>query len=124
MKLSNIYQCFCDETRLRILHLLTHGPLCVCHFQRILGVTQVSISKRLAYLREHGLVRATRHEQWMIYQLPKRISKELALQLGCLRECVESYIVFKRDLERLKALKTECGWVEAAASSGKKGNCC
>ena len=30
MELIQIYQCFCDATRLRIIHLLTRGPLCVC----------------------------------------------------------------------------------------------
>ena len=36
MKLIEVYKCLCDETRLRILHLLSHQPLCVCHFQEIL----------------------------------------------------------------------------------------
>jgi ArsR family transcriptional regulator len=40
MKLVQIYRCFCDETRLRMLHLLTRGPLCVCHFQDILREPQ------------------------------------------------------------------------------------
>ncbi len=33
MDLIQIYECFCDQTRLRILHLLCQGPLCVCDFQ-------------------------------------------------------------------------------------------
>jgi len=37
MSLIQIYQCLCDQTRLRILNLLGEGPLCVCHFQEILG---------------------------------------------------------------------------------------
>jgi DNA-binding transcriptional ArsR family regulator len=49
MDLIQIYQCFCDRTRLRILHLLTKSSLCVCHFQDILGEPQVKISKHLAY---------------------------------------------------------------------------
>ena len=55
MKLLQIYRCFCDETRLRILHLLTKGPLCVCHFQDILRLPQVAVSKHLACLRANGL---------------------------------------------------------------------
>ena len=38
MELIAIYRCFCEVTRLRIIHLLTRGPLCVCHFQEILGL--------------------------------------------------------------------------------------
>jgi len=31
--------------------LLLHGPLCVCHFQKVLGEPQVKVSKHLAYLK-------------------------------------------------------------------------
>ncbi|MGH7994582.1 MAG: ArsR/SmtB family transcription factor, partial [Limisphaerales bacterium] len=91
MKLLAIYQCLCDETRLRILHLLTQGPLCVCHFQTILRAPQVAISKHLAYLRARGLVVAQRHGKWMIYQLPQKTPAELDLQLRCLQDCVQSH---------------------------------
>ena len=76
--LIQIYQCFCDETRLRILNLLSRGPLCVCHLQTLLDEAQVKISKHLSYLREKGLVDAERHQNWMIYALPKRRSKRSA----------------------------------------------
>ena len=41
MDLVQIYHCFCDRTRLRILNLLCEGPLCVCHFQELLNEPQV-----------------------------------------------------------------------------------
>ena len=70
MDLIEIYQCFCDRTRLRILSLLTRSPLCVCHFQDILGEPQVKISKHLAYLRSRGMVATKREQNWIIYSLP------------------------------------------------------
>lgn len=108
MDLIKIYQCFCDQTRLRILHLLTRSPLCVCHFQDILGEPQVKISKHLAYLRERGIVVATRAQNWMIYSLPPRGSPELERNLKCLQDCVQSEAVFKRDLQKLARLKESC----------------
>src|SRR6266513_1672623 len=48
MDLIRIYQCFCDRTRLRILHLLTRSPLSVSLLQNILAEPQVKISKHLA----------------------------------------------------------------------------
>jgi len=90
MKLLDIYRCLGDETRQRILHLLAQESLCVCHFQVILGAPQVAISKHLAYLRQHGLVAARRHEQWMIYHLPEPCPVEFKLQLQCLRECART----------------------------------
>src|SRR5678816_3061085 len=98
MRLIEIYQCFCDRTRLRILHLLAKSPLCVCHFQDILGEPQVKISKHLAYLRSRGMVSTEREQNWMIYSLPKAAPEELELNLKCLQDCVQSDGVFQRDL--------------------------
>lgn len=122
MTLVQIYRCLCDETRLRILHLLTMGPLCVCHFQSILRLSQVSVSKHLAYLRSNGLVAARRHGQWMIYRLPPKASPELDLQLRSLQDCVRGEPTFRSDLKRLKKMKCECEWVGEAARAGNSRN--
>jgi len=116
MELLQIYRCFCDETRLRILHLLMQGPLCVCHFQTILKLPQVAVSKHLACLRTKGLVAARRHEKWMIYSLPEKAPKELDLQLRCLQDCVQTHPVFRADLKRLHKINNEREWVEEAAA--------
>ena len=108
MDLVEIYQCFCDRTRLRILHLLTRSPLCVCHFQEILDEPQVKISKHLAYLRSRRIVVATRNQNWMIYALPKKQSQELQTNLKCLEDCVESDPSFKADLKKLRRLQLTC----------------
>jgi ArsR family transcriptional regulator len=120
MKLLQIYRCLCDETRLRIVHLLAQGPLCVCHFQDILHLPQVAVSKQLACLRAGGLVTAKRHGKWMIYSLPDNAPEELKLQLRCLQDCVQSHPIFRADLSRHKKLRCECAWVEVAALAGEK----
>lgn len=104
MELTQIYECLCDTTRLRLLNVLAQGPLCVCHFQEILGEPQVKISKHLAYLRERGLVGVERDGNWMIYELPAKPSRELAANLACLQDCAAENPMFKRDLARLKKL--------------------
>ena len=108
MDLIQIYQCFCDRTRLRILHLLTKTPLCVCHFQDILGERQVKISKHLAYLRSRGLVTTEREQNWIIYSLRRRAAGELQKNLKCLQDCVRRDPVFKRDVEKLTKLRKTC----------------
>jgi ArsR family transcriptional regulator len=108
MDLVQIYQCFCDRTRLRILHLLAQSPLCVCHFQTILGEPQVKISKHLAYLRDRGMVDAEREKNWMIYSLPERRAPELEANLKCLQHCAQSDRTFARDLRNLGALRRNC----------------
>ena len=102
MRLIRIYQCLCDETRLRILNLLARGPLCVCHFQQLLEAPQVKISKHLTYLKKHGMVEVRQYQNWRIYELPRRRSKELKLHLKCLQDCVQEQPVFRADLKRLR----------------------
>jgi ArsR family transcriptional regulator, arsenate/arsenite/antimonite-responsive transcriptional repressor len=108
MDLIQIYECFCDRTRLRILNLLAQGPLCVCHFQEILGEPQVKISKHLGYLKQRDMVVAERQRNWMIYSLPKKPARELAANLKCLQDCAHSDAVFKRDLKALAKLRSGC----------------
>jgi ArsR family transcriptional regulator len=109
MDLIQIYECFCDRTRLRILNLLAQTPLCVCHFQKILGEPQVKISKHLGYLRARDMVVAERQQNWMVYSLPRKPAPELEANLKCLQDCVQSDPVFKRDLRALaKLCSTRC----------------
>jgi ArsR family transcriptional regulator len=108
MDLIQIYECFCDRTRLRILHLLAQTPLCVCHFQEILNEPQVKISKHLGYLKEREMVMAERQQNWMIYSLPRKPAPELEANLKCLQDCVLSDPVFRRDLKALAKLRATC----------------
>lgn len=108
MGLIQIYQCLCDRTRLRILHLLCQGPLCVCHFQEILGEPQVKISKHLGYLKARGLVQAERRGNWMVYSLPEKLAPELEANLKCLQDCVQTEPEFRADLRKLGELRASC----------------
>jgi ArsR family transcriptional regulator len=118
MKLVEIYDCLCDPTRLRLLHVLGQGPLCVCHFQEVLREPQVKISKHLAYLRARGLVEVERVGNWMVYELPAKPPAELRANLACLQDCVRENPVFQRDLIRLKKLTPQL------AASGPAGCAC
>ncbi len=111
MELIKIYECLCDQTRLRLLNVLKQGPVCVCHFQTVLDEPQVKISKHLAYLRKRGLVKGERQGNWVIYSLPVRPSRELVANLACLQDCLSTHSVFKRDLARLKKIEASCARV-------------
>jgi ArsR family transcriptional regulator len=104
VKLLTIYKCLCDETRLRILSLLSESSLCVCHIQKLLGKSQVIVSQHLAYLRGHGMVAGQRYQHWMIYSLPASRSAELEANLKCLQDCVQTEAIFKKDRAKLKKL--------------------
>jgi len=123
MDLIQIYQCLCDRTRLRILHLLTKSPLCVCHFQDILDEPQVKISKHLGYLKRNGLVEAERCANMMIYQLPKKRPPQLETNLACLQDCVQEERIFRDDAARLAKVRAKFG-AETPACVRKSGAAC
>jgi ArsR family transcriptional regulator len=103
--LVTIYECLCDQTRLRILNLLCQGPLCVCHIQDILHEPQVKVSKHLGYLKTHGMVDVRREGNWRVYSLAGKRTKALEANLACLQDCAAENKVFRRDSEKLKSLR-------------------
>jgi ArsR family transcriptional regulator, arsenate/arsenite/antimonite-responsive transcriptional repressor len=105
MELVRIYECLCDRTRLRFLHLLLGGPLCVCHFQDILREPQVKVSKHPGYLKRNGLVEAERCGNRMIYRLPKKRPPQLTANLACLQECVQEGRIFRDDTARMAKVR-------------------
>jgi ArsR family transcriptional regulator, arsenate/arsenite/antimonite-responsive transcriptional repressor len=123
MELIRIYQCFCDVTRLRIIHLLTKGPLCVCHFQEILGIAQTKVSQHLAYLRKKGMVERTRHGTWMIYSLPSKPPPELEANLKCLQDCAPADKRFRADLKVRQRVRAGGGWIDEALENKRTCNC-
>ena len=119
MNLVAIYECLCDLTRLRVLNVLSQGPLCVCHFQEVLREPQVKISKHLGYLRARGLVQSERQGNWMIYELPAELSPELKRNLACLQDCARENPLFQKDLARLRTLAP----AKAVAAIASGGGC-
>ena len=101
-KIDGMFRAFADETRLRILHLLTRGELCVCDLTDILRLSQPKVSRHLAYLRRAGLVRGRKEGLWRHYALAETSGKFHRGLLGCLRGCFAEVDVLRRDAARLE----------------------
>jgi len=117
MDLVRIYQCLCDATRLRILHLLGCGPLCVCHLQEILDLPQTKVSQHLAYLRKHRMVECRRIGTWMVYRLPSKRTPELEANLQCLQDCAQTDTRLQKDRKVLAKLDIDRTWMDQADES-------
>ncbi|MCC5788156.1 MAG: winged helix-turn-helix transcriptional regulator [Opitutales bacterium] len=102
MKSLQVYRCFCDETRLRILNLLLEGPLCVCHLTAILEMEQPKVSRHLKALKEAQAVDTERCYNWTIYRLPENPNAVLDANLRCLQDLRREEKIFARDLKRRK----------------------
>lgn len=100
MNLIKVYQCFCDETRLRIFNLLLEGPLCVCHLTEILGVPQPKVSRHLKALRDAGALETERCYNWTIYHLPETPNPVLEANLKCLQDVLAEERIFQTDLKK------------------------
>jgi ArsR family transcriptional regulator len=58
-----------DETRLRLLEVLTTGERCVADLMDTLGLGQSLVSHHLRSLRESGLVTVRREGRWIYYSI-------------------------------------------------------
>lgn len=101
-KLIDYFKLLSDETRLRIMVLLYHDNFCVCQLTGITGVSQPNISKHLGRLRDMGLVKDERKEQYTFYSL--NIEDELFKDiLKSIVKNIQDYPILKLDVEKSKA---------------------
>ena len=99
-KIAQLFKALSDETRLRILSLLTEGERCVCELMAVLDLPQSTVSRHLAYLRNCGLVEDRRQGVWMYYRLTVP-SAELGGIVADLPHRLAELEMGKRDLDQL-----------------------
>ena len=73
-KIAQILKLLGDETRLRILNLVSQTPLNVTELTTILGMAQSGISRHLSHLRRMKLLQERREGIWTFYQLVQKES--------------------------------------------------
>jgi ArsR family transcriptional regulator, arsenate/arsenite/antimonite-responsive transcriptional repressor len=106
-----MFRAFSDRTRLRILHVLLGGELCVGDIVEILRAPQPRISRHLAYLRKANLVDVRKSGLWKHYSLvPAKTAFHRKLR-ECLEKCFGEVPEIKADAAR-------------AAKIRRAGGCC
>ena len=104
-----MFRAFSDPIRLRILHLLRDGELCVCDLVEILHAPQPTVSRHLSYLRRAGLVNVRQQRSWNFYTLApakKAFHKKL---LECLSVCFRDVPELEADTKRERSIRTSGG---------------
>jgi ArsR family transcriptional regulator len=104
--LSQVFRALGDETRLRIVALLVHGDLCVCHLEKALGLSQPNASRQLGILKNAGIVDSRREGTWVYYGLNKQTH---ALVEGQLRALVRAFVAEAALKADHAKLKRSCG---------------
>lgn len=117
---AQFFKALSDETRLRIMVLLTHGELCVCDVMEILGEPQSKVSRHLAYLKHSGLTYSRRVGVWMHYSLREPVDRVHGTLVEFLRETLSHLPQFRKDKERLFELKRQGGCKAVAKPKGSR----
>ena len=66
-----ISRAFGDETRWRIVRLVTDEALCVCELADILGMPQSSVSSHVQIIRKAGLLESEKREKWTYFRIAR-----------------------------------------------------
>jgi ArsR family transcriptional regulator len=99
--LARLFKALADETRVRIIALLTHGELCVCHLEAALGLSQPTASRHLSLLRTSGRVTSKRVGTWVYYRLADQDEDACRRVLAAIRT-LAAQDTLRRDLARLR----------------------
>lgn len=98
----DLFKALSDETRLRIMVLLSEKELCVCQIEAALELSQVKISRHLAILRYTGLVKDRRNGLWIYYSLTEPKNKVEESLFKCFVEYLNKEKDFRADSASMK----------------------
>jgi ArsR family transcriptional regulator len=100
--LSRLFRALGDETRLRIVALLAHGELCVCHIESALELTLPNASRQLGILKMAGIVDSRRDGTWVYYRLADQIDDSVERVLDVLVKTFGAERVLRADHARVR----------------------
>lgn len=108
-----------DDTRIRIINILSHGSLCVCEIEEILNITQSNASRHLNKLMNAKLVIYYKEAKFVYYKIDEKTIENHPF----LKEIIDSELSkienLKNDYNNLKAFKNEGMNCETIAQSIK-----
>ncbi len=97
------YKCLADDTRLKAMLLISHEEeLCVCELVAALKLSQPKVSRHLAQLRQCGLLRDRKQNQWVYYSINKALPEWAKNVLTQTLTANSSF--YQNDLTRLNAM--------------------
>ena len=65
----SVFKALADETRLKIIQMLSSGELCACNILEEFNITQPTLSYHMKILTECGLVKGVEEGSWMKYTI-------------------------------------------------------
>ena len=91
-KLVPIIKAISDETRLKIIDILSCGEICACDILELVNVSQSTLSYHMKMLTDSGLVNGRKDGSWMRYSINNENAKMLLSNLNNLVEAKEGCV--------------------------------
>ena len=101
-KVTKTMKVFANETRLRILNLLSYSPMYVNLISDSLKIYQSKLSHQLSILKDSKLVKAKKKGKTIIYRLS--ISPEMRPYYKLVSKAFSKEKIFSKDIQRAKKL--------------------
>ncbi len=107
MNQLSVLKAMSDDSRLRMLCLLSEGALCVCELEAVLELLQSNVSRHLNKLTTSGLLTYYKQNKYIYYELNQEWLKEHApfVFIALEKEKAVNTQVLE-DLKRLAAYKS------------------
>lgn len=98
---SQIFKSFSEEARIRIMFLLfNESELSISDIEHVLDFTQTKTSRHISYLKNAGLLKARKKDQWVFYQIKEEVMGMVSQMFKFLNKDQQ----LQQDLETLKVL--------------------
>jgi len=91
-----------DNTRLRILMLLTSRELCVCQVMGVLGISQPLVSRNLKLLGDAGFLEERKEGKLVFYSMKKKMDNLNARMVELLKDTLKGDRILSEDLRSLR----------------------
>ena len=97
-----------DPSRLKIIKMLQHKPMCVCEIQKALDIPQPTASRQLKILEDAGLTVSRKSGLWVNYDIADGAdSPYAAILLGGLKHWLEEDTEVVRMVKKLPEIRRE-----------------
>jgi len=89
---AKLFKALADETRLKIVDLLSGGEMCGCQLLDHFNITQPTLSYHMRILCDSGMVKGRRDGAWMYYSNISEVIENLTYTLSAIKSQKAKYI--------------------------------